>query len=96
MGTNYYTIDKKGNKIHIGKRSYGYRFFWDFQGIQTSYEFLSFLSDKNIIDEYSQEIDKQEFMNMAHNWFIKDGKIPSEETRIIDNVWVVCNYINFN
>tara|TARA_R110000803_G_C11716561_1_gene287626 strand:+ start:82 stop:465 length:384 start_codon:yes stop_codon:yes gene_type:complete len=51
MGTNYYVIDKAGDKKHFGKRSAG----WDFtlhvypdEGIRSLEDWLVLLSDKNV------------------------------------------------
>ena len=61
MGTNYYVIDKAGNKKHFGKRSAG----WDFalhvypdEGINRLEDWLVLLSDKDatVIDGYYKKI----------------------------------------
>ena len=61
MGTNYYVIDKEGDKKHFGKRSAG----WDFalhvypdEGIRSLEDWLVLLSNKRIEvrDDYGRKI----------------------------------------
>lgn len=93
MGTNYYTEDG----THIGKRSGMFRFIWDFQDMKSVEEFLSFLQGQRIFDEYNQEYELSEFLDMAHNWNREDGEVPEESKIFIRNniVWSVSKYTNF-
>ena len=93
MGTNYYTEDG----THIGKRSGAFRFMWDFQNMKSVEEFLSFLHGKRIFDEYKQEYELSEFLNMAHNWNKEDGRVVEGYKIFTKNniVWSVSKYTNF-
>lgn len=93
MGTNYYT---EGG-IHIGKRSGMHRFMWDFQNIRTVEEFLSFLQGKRIFNEYNEEFELSDFLNMAHNWNKDKWIVPEDSKNVIRNniIWVISNYTNF-
>ena len=93
MGTNYYTEDG----THIGKRTFGFIFMWDFQNMKTVEEFLSFLQGKTIINEYREKFELSEFLNMAHDWNKEDGYVPEGFKILVKNniVWGVSNYTNF-
>ncbi len=71
MGTNYYAIlnqckyCKRGEKIHLGKSSVGWKFafYWnDGQYYKTLAELVIFLADKEIIDEYGEVTPLDEFL----------------------------------
>ena len=96
MGTNFY-CNYNGRKIHIGKRSCARKFLWDFQNMKTVEDFLCFLRGKKIFDEYNEEFELDDFLDMAHNWYKRDGKIVKESNIFIkDNIiWVVSSYTDF-
>lgn len=72
MGTNYYIelnfCDKceRYDSIHIGKSSFGWKFAIE---IHEEYynnfkDFVEFVRDKTILDEYDKKISFDDFMNM--------------------------------
>lgn len=69
MGTNYYAF-VEGEKVHIGKRSCGWSFSWDFQNNKYYFNLaslLKFLSKHEICDEYSRMMKWYDFVSMAMN-----------------------------
>ena len=69
MGTNYFVF-VEGEKVHIGKRSGGWSFVWNFQN--NKYDDLSsllnFISLHDIYDEDSNTMTWYDFFSMAMNW----------------------------
>lgn len=62
-------------EIHLGKRSMGWKFCWNFHknkyfNDKTSLE--AFVRSGRVIDEYGQEISPDEFLEMAYTWCV-DG-----------------------
>ena len=68
--------------IHLGKRSSGWKFCWNFHNdqhyhdLKTLYEFV--LSGR-VVNEYGEEMDSAEFMEMALEWGQPDGLIVDKE-----------------
>ena len=68
--------------IHLGKRSMGWKFCWNFHkdqyyhDLKTLYEFV--LAGR-VVNEYGEEIDSSEFMAMALEWGQPDGLIGDKE-----------------
>ena len=70
MGTNYYALVEQDNPIfprklvHIGKSSAGWKFIFDCShGYYNDIgEFMSFIADKEILDEYDERVDKGNFL----------------------------------
>ena len=68
--------------IHLGKRSMGWKFCWNFHkdqyyhDLKTLYEFV--LAGR-VVNEYGEEIDSSEFMEMALEWGQPDGLIGDKE-----------------
>lgn len=63
-------------KIHIGKRSSGWKFLWNFQNnkyYSNKEELLKFIRSGRIIDEYGELQDTEEFIKMALEWGQPDG-----------------------
>lgn len=84
-----------GNKIHLGKRSGGWKFLWnpnvvkvwDSEACDYAYNYVYPLTKQGITDfcnredviitnEYGEQQDPKEFLDMAFNWCINglDGK----------------------
>lgn len=68
MGTNFYLKRKDQEEpIHIGKRSYGWRFLWDaheFRYFEPNEDSIyEFLNSGIIKDEYGREFTYKEFMD---------------------------------
>ena len=57
--------------IHLGKRSMGWKFCWNFHEnkyYSSKQELIDFVLSGRVVDEYGDEIDSQEFLDMAFNW----------------------------
>jgi hypothetical protein len=68
--------------IHLGKRSSGWKFCWNFNNnkyYSNKEELLSFIRSGRIIDEYGQEHDVEEFIEMALNWGEPNGLVFDED-----------------
>ncbi len=60
-----------GTNIHLGKRSSGWKFCWNFhknKHYSNKEELLSFIRSGRVVDEYGQEWDVEEFIIMALEW----------------------------
>jgi hypothetical protein len=71
----------EGLKIHLGKRSSGWRFCWNFHEeryYSNKEELLNFIRSGRVVDEYGMELPVEEFIEMALNW-CPDGRIADEE-----------------
>lgn len=67
--------------IHLGKRSGGWKFCWNFH--KDSYysnkeELLAFIQSGRVVDEYGEEWDPEEFIKMALDWGQPDGWVHNE------------------
>jgi hypothetical protein len=65
--------------IHLGKRSSGWKFCWNFHNnkyYSNKEELLKFIRSGRVVDEYGQLQDTEEFIKMALEW---DGIIADEE-----------------
>ena len=65
--------------VHLGKRSMGWKFCWNFhknKHYSNKEELLSFIRSGRVVDEYGELIDNEEFIEMALDW---DGIIADEE-----------------
>ena len=68
--------------IHLGKRSSGWKFCWNFHNgkyYTNKKELLNFIRKGRVVDEYGQEIDVEEFIDMALNWGEPDGQVVNAE-----------------
>jgi hypothetical protein len=73
-----------GTNIHLGKRSSGWKFCWNFHDnkyYSNKEELLKFIRDGRIVDEYGEELDVNEFILMALNWGEPDGLVVNKEYR---------------
>lgn len=71
-----------GLKIHIGKRSSGWKFLWNFQDgkfYTNKEELLKFIRSGRIVDEYGELQDTEEFIKMALEWGQPDGCVLNQE-----------------
>jgi hypothetical protein len=60
-----------GTRIHLGKRSSGWKFLWNFNDdkyYKNKEELLKFIRSGRIVNEYGEEIEVEEFIEMALNW----------------------------
>ena len=71
--------------IHLGKRSMGWKFCWNFHDnkyYSNKEELLNFIRSGRVIDEYGDEIEVEEFIEMALSWGEPDGAIYDKEYRM--------------
>ena len=67
-----------GLKIHIGKRSSGWKVLWNFQDgkfYTNKEELLKFIRSGRIVDEYGELQKTEEFIKMALEWGQPDGYV---------------------
>jgi len=65
-----------GAKIHLGKRSSGWKFLWnwnDSKYYKTKKELFEFIRSGRVINEYGELMDQEEFIQMALVWGQEDG-----------------------
>ena len=68
--------------IHLGKRSMGWKFCWNFHEnkyYSSKQELIDFVLSGRVVDEYGVEIDPQEFLDMAFAWGEPDGLVADKE-----------------
>lgn len=68
--------------IHVGKRSHGWVFCWNFNDDKfytNKEELLEFIRSGRIVDEYGIEHEVEEFIKMALEWEQPDGLFVGEE-----------------
>jgi len=69
-------------EIHLGKRSMGWKFCWNFHKNKyySDKESLdAFVRSGRIIDEYGEEHSPEEFLKMAYDWGQPDGWVLNAE-----------------
>lgn len=67
--------------IHLGKRSGGWKFCWNFHDNEyysNKEELLEFIRKGRVVDEYGVEMDVEEFIKMALEWGEPDGLVVNE------------------
>ena len=72
----------EGTSIHIGKRSMGWKFCWNFHNnkyYSNKEELIEFINSGRIVDEYGEEMQPAVFMEMAFNWGEPDGLVADKE-----------------
>lgn len=72
----------EGTSIHLGKRSMGWKFCWNFHNnkyYSNREELIKFVLSGRVVDEYGEEIDSQEFLDMAFAWGEPDGLVVDGE-----------------
>lgn len=60
-----------GTSVHLGKRSSGWKFCWNFHDnkyYSNKAELLAFINGGRIVDEYGEEWAVEAFLEMALNW----------------------------
>lgn len=71
-----------GMSVHLGKRSGGWKFCWNFHNnkyYSNKEELLAFIRSGRIIDEYGTEYGAEEFIEMALSWGEPDGLVFNEQ-----------------
>jgi len=72
----------ENTNIHLGKRSGGWKFCWNFNNNKyytNKEELLNFIRSGRVVDEYGDEQNVEEFIEMSLNWGEPDGWIYNEE-----------------
>lgn len=68
--------------IHLGKRSSGWKFCWNFHKnkyYSNKEELLAFIRSGRVVDEYGEEWNPEEFIKMALDWGQPDGWVHNED-----------------
>ena len=72
----------KDMSIHLGKRSMGWKFCWNFHDgkyYKNKEELLGFIRGGKVVDEYGQTIEVEEFIEMALSWGGPNGWVADKE-----------------
>lgn len=72
----------EGTAIHLGKRSSGWKFCWNFNDnkyFSSKEELIQFVLSGRVVNEYGEEMDPQEFLDMAFAWGEPDGLVADKE-----------------
>ena len=75
----------EGTNIHLGKRSSGWKFCWNFHKDKYYHDkesLLEFIRSGRIVNEYGDSLDNEEFITMALEWGEPDGMVVNEIYRI--------------
>ena len=67
--------------IHLGKRSGGWKFCWNFHNnkwYSNKEELLEFIRRGSVVNEYGEEQEVEEFIEMALEWGQPDGWVHDE------------------
>lgn len=70
------------NNLHLGKRSSGWKFLWNFNNnkyYSNKEELIDFVMSGDVIDEYGEIINSEEFLEMAFGWGKDGGKVVDQE-----------------
>ena len=71
-----------GINIHLGKRSSGWKFCWNFHKNRHYHDkesLLAFIRTGRVVNEYGEEIPTEEFIQMALDWGQPDGWVHNAE-----------------
>ena len=71
-----------GMSVHLGKRSMGWKFCWNFHDgkyYTNKEELLKFIRSGRVVDEYGDLQDTEEFIEMALNWGKEEGLSVDEQ-----------------
>ena len=77
--------------IHLGKRSGGWKFCWNFHDnkyYSNKEELIQFVLSGRVVNEYGDEIEPQEFLDMAFEWGQPDGLIVDEKWTRENSSWL--------
>lgn len=72
----------EGTSIHLGKRSLGWKFCWNFHKnkyYSNKGELLGFIRSGRVVDEYGEEQEVEEFIEMALSWGQPNGLVLNSE-----------------
>ncbi len=71
--------------IHLGKRSHGWKFCWNFHKdkyYSDKESLLEYIRLGRVVDEYGEEQDVEEFITMALEWGQPNGLVVDEIYRL--------------
>jgi len=71
----------EGTSIHLGKRSGGWKFCWNFhkdEYYKDKESLLEFIRSGQVVDEYGAEWDVEEFITMALEWGQPNGLVADK------------------
>jgi hypothetical protein len=71
--------------VHLGKRSSGWKFCWNFHKDKYYHDkesLLEFIRSGRVVDEYGDEMNAEEFITMALEWGQPDGLVVNEIYRL--------------
>ena len=74
----------KDTCVHLGKRSGGWKFCWNFHDkkyYSNKEQLLKFIRSGRVVDEYGEEHTPEDFIEMALNWGQPHGLVLNEEYR---------------
>lgn len=69
-------VFNEGMSVHLGKRSGGWKFCWNFHNnkfYSNKEELLEFIRSGRVINEYDEILDNEEFIKMALEWEQPNG-----------------------
>ena len=72
----------EGTSIHLGKRSGGWKFCWNFHKekyYKDKESLLKFIRTGRVVDEYGEEWNVEEFITMALEWGQPNGLVADEK-----------------
>ena len=81
----------EGTSIHLGKRSGGWKFCWNFHDnkyYSNKEELIQFVLSGRVVNEYGDEIEPHEFLDMAFEWSQPDGLIIDEKWTRENSSWL--------
>ena len=81
----------EGTSIHLGKRSAGWKFCWNFHNnkyYKDRDSLLDFIRSGRVVDEYGEVWNVEIFINMAFEWGQPDGLIVDEKYTRENSSWL--------
>jgi len=81
--------------IHLGKRSAGWKFCWNFHNnkfYSNKEELLEFIRRGRVVNEYGEEQEVEEFIEMALEWgqpdgWVHDENYENEQSKTGGHIW---------
>jgi hypothetical protein len=81
----------EGTSIHLGKRSGGWKFCWNFNNnkyYKDKDSLLDFIRSGRVVDEYGEVWNVEEFIDMAFEWAQPYGLIADEKYLRENSSWL--------
>jgi len=81
----------EGTSIHLGKRSSGWKFCWNFHEnryYSSKEDLIEFVMSGRVVDEYGEDVNPQEFLDMAFSWGESDGQVADKEYFEKNHGWI--------